>query len=394
MHITLLSHEYPPFVFGGVGVFVGDLARGLVRRGMKVTVISGYPARLLSLDRRRADQVEDGITVMRFPYPQIPPRHLMFQLANYKRLSKAVGNLDADIIHGQSASTFPALLNLRHQSPVVVTFHLSPRLQMISSLQSLTHGGSFRDFFTFDLGYPVWKYTFRREFQESTANVAVSETLMRELSQEIGDGHKSLFCIKNGVDLNMLDSTCESVPDEEENDPVILYGGRLFWNKGVLSMLKLAYLLQKRSNLNLRTVIYGSGPLYSTVLRETQKLGLTNVELRPLATRTEFISSMRKAMFVAVPSFHEACPMVLLECMCLGRIPILFDVPFAREFTQEGKYGILAKNVQDMAARVESLYTSGYLGTLQKEIMSFSRRNYDINLTASKYEMLYKQLNS
>jgi glycosyltransferase involved in cell wall biosynthesis len=394
MHVVLLSHEYPPFVFGGVGAFVGDLARGLVRRGMKVTVISGYPARLLSLDRRGTDQVEDGITLMRFPYPQIPPRHLMFQLANYKRLSKVIGNLYADIIHGQSASTFPAVLNLRHQSPVVVTFHSSPRLQMISSLQSLTRGGSFRDFFTFDLGYPVWKYTFRREFQESTANVAVSETLMSELLQETCDGRKSLFCIKNGVDLEMLDSTCESAPDEEENDPVILYGGRLFWNKGVLSMLKLAYLMQKRSNLNLRTVIYGSGPLYSTVLRETQKLGLTNIELRPRATRTEFISSMRKAMFVAVPSLHEACPMVLLECMCLGKIPILFDLPFAREFTQEGKYGILAKNVQDMAARVESLYTSGHLGTLQKEIKSFSRRNYDINLTASNYELLYKQLNS
>jgi glycosyltransferase involved in cell wall biosynthesis len=316
----------------------------------------------------------------------------MFQLVNYKQLSKTVESLDANIVHGQSGSTFPVLLSLKHLLPVVVTFHSSPRLQMISSLKSLTRGGSIQDFFTYDLGYPVWKYTFKKEFQESTANVAVSETLMSELSQEIGDGRKSFLCIRNGVDLEMLDNAWENVRSNEENDPVILFGGRLFWNKGVFNLLRLAYLLQKRPNLNLRIAIYGSGPLYQTILHEIQRLGLTNVELKPFATRTEFISSMKRAMFVAVPSFYEACPMVLLECMCMGKIPLLFNVPFAREFTQDGKYGILANSVQDMVKKVESLRHSGYIDKLGSEIRSFSRKNYSINVTASRYELLYKEL--
>jgi glycosyltransferase involved in cell wall biosynthesis len=393
MHVAMLSHEYPPFIFGGVGTLVRDLAYGLARRGTRVTVISGYPTRLLSLDHQGAEQVEDGITVIRFPYPRtIPPRHLLFQLANYKQLSKLIGNLDADVVHGQSASTFPTLLNLKHLLPVVVTFHASPRLQMISSLQSLTRGGSMRDFFTFDVGYPLWKYTLKKEFQISTANVVVSKTLMGELLQWIGDGRKNFSCIYNGVDLEMLDNVCKNSPNNEEDDPVILFGGRLFWNKGVFNVLKLAHLLQKRPNLNLRIAIYGSGPLDQTILHEIQRLGLTNIELKPFATRTEFISSMKRAMFVAVPSFYEACPMVLLECMCMGKIPLLFNVPFAREFTQDGKYGILANSAQDMVKKVESLRHSGYMDKLGSEIRSFSRKNYSINVTASRYELLYKEL--
>lgn len=392
LHIVLLSHEYPPFVFGGVGTFVEDLAHGLAKRGIKITVVSGYPARLTGLFKRDADKLEDGITVMRFPYPSIPPRHLIFQLMNYKQLSKTVESLDADIVHGQSGSTFPALLNLKHILPIVVTFHSSPRLQMISSLKSLTRGGSIRDFFTFDIGYPLWRYTFRKEFQESTANVAVSKTVESELSQEINDGRKSFFCIRNGIDLEMLDNVWGNAHSEKENDPVILFGGRLFWNKGVFNLVRLAYLLKKRPNLNLRIVIYGSGPLYQTILREIQRLGLTNVELKPFVARTEFMVSMKRAMFVAVPSFYESCPMVLLECMCMGKIPLLFNVPFAREFTQDGKYGILANSVQDMAKKVESLFHSGYMDNLGSEIRSFSRKNYSVDVTASRYELLYKEL--
>ena len=39
----ILSHEYPPFIYGGIGTFVQNLARGLYKRGLKVTIVSGYP---------------------------------------------------------------------------------------------------------------------------------------------------------------------------------------------------------------------------------------------------------------------------------------------------------------------------------------------------------------
>jgi glycosyltransferase involved in cell wall biosynthesis len=102
--------------------------------------------------------------------------------------------------------------------------------------------------------------------------------------------------------------------------------------------------------------------------------------------------AMRKAMFVAVPSFYEACPMVLLESMCMGKIPLLFDVPYAHEFTENGKYGILANSVQDMAQKIESSLNSGYLDELESKIRGFARKNYSIDVAASQYELLYEKL--
>jgi len=42
---------------------------------------------------------------------------------------------------------------------------------------------------------------------------------------------------------------------------------------------------------------------------------------------------------------HEACPMVLLESMCLGKIPLMPRLPFSSELTDGGKYGILRARI-------------------------------------------------
>jgi predicted glycosyltransferase len=56
MRIVLLSHEYPPYIFGGIGTFMRNLARDLSRCGVEVTVISGYPASKTYLLRRGVDE--------------------------------------------------------------------------------------------------------------------------------------------------------------------------------------------------------------------------------------------------------------------------------------------------------------------------------------------------
>ena len=84
--------------------------------------------------------------------------------------------------------------------------------------------------------------------------------------------------------------------------------------------------------------------------------------------------------------------MGLLECMCLGKIPFMFNLPYAREFTENGKYGILANNVDDMARRIDSTYRDGDLESMGKEIQKFATKKYDISNVASEYLKIYKQL--
>ena len=130
MHVILLSHEYPPLSRGGVGTFVKNLAYGLQRYGIRVTVVSGYPVPNNS-GHQVVDQEENGVNVLRFPYPNFPPRHTMFQLLNLKRLYNVIKKIGADVIHGQSGITFPSLLNKK--------FFASPRENYYYALLRFSH---------------------------------------------------------------------------------------------------------------------------------------------------------------------------------------------------------------------------------------------------------------
>jgi len=395
MHVILLSFEYPPFVSGGIGTFTRDLAQGLLRRGTKVTVISGFPITHTHMQRSNINQKsEDGITVIRFPYPNIPARPTMFHLINFNNLCKTIDNIGADIIQGQGSAVFPTLLNLRHIAPIIATFHADLTLLMRLGVHSLTRGGSLGDFCKHVLGYPLSRYTCKKTFQGSNAAVAVSETLMKQLILKMGSNRLGkILYIHNGVDLEMLDKeSLNTFCYKEEKEPIIFFGGRLNWSKGVLNLVRLAYLLEKRLHLNLKIVICGRGPLYRKIKQEMLKLNLTNIALKGFVNRTEFMNTMKKAMCVVIPGFQEICPMILLECMCTGKIPIMFNLPYARELTQNGKYGILVNTVEGMAQKIKLMYNRSDLEQTENRIRNFARKKYDINETALKYYQLYRDI--
>jgi glycosyltransferase involved in cell wall biosynthesis len=396
MHIALFSHEYPPFIYGGVGSFIENLAQGFRGLGAEVTVITGYPVpkgrfKVFPTNKTRTAA---GIKIVQFPYPNFSPRQLWFQLFNFQKLTECVREINPDIIHGQSSSTFPSLLTLQKIAPTLVTFHVNPRILRDLTIHSMSRGGVFSDFLTYVVGYPEWLYTFKAEFIYSDSAVTVSKTLMDELKKDFGEKQKGeLNYIHNGIDVRSLRQTVSEISQTKEHeDPTIVFGGRLYWSKGIFQLLELAYLLKKNSNVNWKIMIYGTGPLYKKIKKRISDLGLNNVFMLGSVSHAEFIEVMRKSSFVVIPSYNEACPMVLLECMCLGKVPFLFNLPFAREFTENGKYGILANNVDDMAARIESTYRDADLESKGKEIQRFATEKYDITKVASEYLKIYKKL--
>jgi glycosyltransferase involved in cell wall biosynthesis len=398
MHIALLSHEYPPLIYGGVGSFIENLAQGFRKLGAEVTVVTGYPVPRGTFKELPANKTRtpDGIAIVRFPYPNFSPRQLWFQICNFQKLTECVREINPDIIHGQSSCTFPSLLTLRRISPTLVTFHVNPRMLRDLTMHSISRGGVFSDFLTYVAGYPEWKYTFKAEFIFSDSAIAVSKTLMDEMKQEFGEKHKGeLNFIHNGIDVRSLQQTIsEAPPAKESGSPTIVFGGRLYWSKGIFQLLELAYLLRKKSKINWKIMIYGTGPLYNKIKKRISDLGLNNVFMLGNVSRAEFNEAMRKSTFVVIPSFNEACPMVLLECMCLGKIPFLFNLPFAREFTENGKYGILANNVDDMAARIDSTYREVDLKSMEEGIKRFAVIKYDILKVASEYLKIYDKMAS
>lgn len=395
MHIVLLSHEYPPFIRGGVGTFVKNLAVGLSREGVKVTVVSGYPVPSHLKHVEISEEKEERLDVVRFPYLDVHPNNAIFQLLNLKKLCATIQNIDPDVIHGQSLSTFPALIKLKNLSPIVVTFHTSPKVEKTISVYSLLRGGTYDDFYTYVLGYPAWSYVFRKEFSNSSMAVAVSKNLVSELLKEMGESYREKIQeIHNGIDIDTLDREYKSAEDDaEETDDSIVFAGRLVWRKGALNLIRLAYLLRKERT-DFKLIVHGNGPLFGRIKKEVRKHGLTNVQIRGFTSRAQLMRSLRRSRFVVIPSFYEACPMILLESMCLGKIPVMFNLPYSMEFTENGKYAIIAKDPEDMVQKLRIARMTSDLKSLSAKVKDFARTRYDMRDVSLRYLDVYKAISA
>lgn len=391
LKVVLLSHVYPPFIFGGIAAFIKDLAIDLSKLGVDVTVISGFPT--LRSSKKILREFENGIKIIRLPYPPIPPHHSFFQLKNFKNLSLLADKESPDVIHGQGGCSYPAIINLKKVAPFLVTFHASPLMEKNTSIRSILRGGTFTDIRTYVIGYPPTSLIYKKELRQSKLSVAVSNALrfdmLKEMGQEYVDKIKTVY---NGVNLESLDrdyAIAQNKTTESEN--TILFAGRLFWRKGALNIIKMAYFLQ-RENSKFKIIVHGNGPLFNKMQSEITSLNLRNIELKGFTTRAELVTSMSKSKFVALPSLYDACPMAALEGMCLGKIPLMLNLPFGLEITQEGKYGVIASDMRSMVNRLLSLKNTLDLNSYGKEIRTFARRKYNSRNTAKKYLQLYNKI--
>jgi glycosyltransferase involved in cell wall biosynthesis len=275
----------------------------------------------------------------------------------------------------------------------VVTFHDSPSAEKIAGVHGLTRDGGLGDLWTYVIGYPAWSFTFKRELRDSTVSVAVSRSLKSDLLREMGQEYvHKMRTIYNGIDLPQLDAKYDSAGDgRKEQNHTILFAGRLFWRKGIPELVRMAA-LSRKEGLDFKFIVHGRGPLFGKICEDKARLGLTNMEIKGFTDDTELMRSMRESSFAVLPSSYEACPMIILEGMCLGKIPILFDLPYAREITENGRFGILARTADDAIKKVVALTRNGDIKELKEEIQAYARTRFDGRRTALQYVRLYEQI--
>ncbi|MCL6543643.1 MAG: glycosyltransferase [Bryobacteraceae bacterium] len=355
---------------GGAERQVASLARGLVRRGWEVQVIS-----LVEPSAFREELKTAGVPVFSLRMqPGCPdPR-------GYLRLLALLGRLRPQILH---CHMFHANLLGR------LSRLLCPVPGLISTLHSMAETGqASRSIF--------WRDKFYRWTDcLSDMTVAVAQAVA-ERHANAGAVHRGkLRVIPNGIDTTVFR------PDEEFRRRVRralgfgeeflwLAAGRLMWKKGYGLLLEAFASLSQGVLL-----IAGSGPLEQWLRQQAEEL---RVNVRFLGHRRDMPDLMRACDAFVQASVVEGLPMALLEASASALPCVATSAGGAGEVMIHGRTGFLveAGDPESLAGAMKKLAA---MPVEERRRMGEAARahvlaRFEMESVISQWEALYRELES
>lgn len=312
MRVLMLSWEYPPVVVGGLGRHVHALAGALVRGGAEVTVVTRHqPGTPL-------EEFDSGVRVVRVPedpplFPLTDATLLAWTMAFNHALTR--GALAApggpfDVVHAHDWLVTHAAVTLKHHLgvPLVATVHA-------------TEAGRHQGWLPSDTNRCIhsveWWLTF-----EARRVVVCSAHMRWEVTRLFDLPAGKVEVIGNGVDDTAWRPRGTAVAAARfqyaAEGPLLVYAGRLVYEKGVQDLLAAVPRLRRR-HPGLRVVIAGDGPHRDELVAQARqrRLGsaVTFCGFRDAASLPALLAA---ADCVVVPSIYEPFGMVALEAAAAG----------------------------------------------------------------------------
>lgn len=398
MKILIVAPLYPPYALGGGGAVISAIAKGLAKRGHRITVLSGCFSEKPFTAIPQSDYNE-GFEIIWIPllsclktqYPQLsasmPPN--IPSLAFLEKM-----NYDSyDIIH---LSAFGHLIIdcvnvFAKSSNKILTIHGFPKY--------VGKGGE--AILPLKILYAMFFGTLGRHTINSAKRItAVSSFVANECTMN-GIPKDKITVIPNGVELEKYRPTEFSELKEEfqlkDNDIVILTIARIAWHKGLEFAIKAVYKVIKLTKKSIKYVIIGPVDdqiYYSRIVELIDKLGIKkNVVFTGFLSRKKFQALTRANIFLA-PSLHESFGLTVLEAMASGKPIIASNCEGFRSVLEHMKTGIFVEpaNVEEIANALLLLLSDINLRErLSKNAVSAVQK-YDWKERVAEYERLYEQI--
>ena len=156
--------------------------------------------------------------------------------------------------------------------------------------------------------------------------------------------------------FNMIRRPARPTPPAPPRDPPVIGAmGRLVEKKGFdVFLAALAQLAQEGRRF--RAVLAGSGPLEAALKAQAQTLGLAGTVTFPgwISDKSAFFDEIDVFAFT---SYHDVCPVVLLEAFAAAKPVALTDGPGPREISSDGEDSLLfpVGDAPALAARLRQI---------------------------------------
>jgi glycosyltransferase involved in cell wall biosynthesis len=324
--VLIANSFYPPWR-GGAEVYVQNLARHLITRGHKVSVICADDP------LTPGEYNEGGVVVKRL--------RLMTRLYGtplIAGLSKELSNLETDIFHANFPSPYIAYnvarVSLRRKIPAVLTWHNDlPAVTLGAKLLIETHD---------HLILPRYIRKYRRIISTSQTYAEQSRILPKLGSL--------VTVVPNGVDCERFHTHNDGSPIRDrfnlQNKFTLLFVGALTkWHgyKGLDVLLQSLSIAIKKDN-NLTLLVVGDGDLKPAYHRLSQQLKVdSNVLFAGNVSDADLPLYYAAADVLALPSkdMSEGFGLTLLEANASGKPAVASSVGGVPSVIRDGYNGIL-----------------------------------------------------
>ena len=357
MKILMLTWEYPPRIVGGIARVVHDLSKRLIKVGHEVTVVTF---------RDNADVPEyendKGVKVYRVDNYMIHPNNFIdwIMQLNFNMLSKATEIINKeggfDVIHAHDWLVTYAAKSLKnaYDIPIVATIHATE-----AGRNSGIHDETQRY-----INDTEWLLTY-----EATEVIVNSNYMKNEIQRLFGLPFDKINVIPNGINLSNFTGIERDYDFRRQyamdNEKIILYVGRLVYEKGVQHLI--AAMPKILSNYNdAKLIIAGRGGMMDELRAEASNLGLNDKIYFTGYLNSKQVQKMYKCADVAVfPSTYEPFGIVALEAMLAGVPTVVSDVGGLDEIVTHGVDGMksYAGNANSIADSVTALLYDHQLAT-------------------------------
>lgn len=238
-----------------------------------------------------------------------------------------------------------------------------------------------------------WMLTY-----EATEVIVNSNYMKCEMQRLFGLPFEKISVIPNGINMNMYNGVEKDYDFRRQfasdNEKIIMYAGRLVYEKGVQHLISAAPKILSGYN-DTKFVIAGKGGMIDELKAQVNYLGIGNKVYFTGQLSYKDLCKMYKAADVAVfPSTYEPFGVVAIESMFAGTPTVVSDIGGLNEIVEHRVNGMksYAGNPNSIADSVLSLlYDHQLADNISKNAKAKVKSIYNWNKIAQDTHFIYQK---